>query len=363
MRERTRRALARIEALGEDGAEPDGPESNGILLSWAREMHELNGLIEATTTRTNPGIDPTLHIWGWEIVVYLFLGGLVAGIFVLAAALELRSGERPKGDALRLMPLAALGLLSLGMVALWLDLAHKLRAWRFYLFFHVTSPMSWGAWILVLIYPVGLLHGLGSLDEEQRAWLRGRTPKPLAGLLETAFGWAVGSRRAVLVTSVAMGIALGVYTGLLLGTMPSRILWNSAVLGPLFLASGISTGAAFLLLLPRLDEAERKTLVRWDLLAIGAELALIALLLLGFATSGEAGRWAAAQLLGGPYTAVFWSCVVVLGLLVPLVMEVVEMRRHLPFVAVIPVLILTGGLALRWILLVAGQHSAYRFLP
>ena len=83
-------------------------------------MHEL---IEATTTRTNPGIDPTLHIWGWEIVVYLFLGGLVAGIFVLAAALELRSGEKPKGDALRLMPFAALGLLSLGMVALWLDLA------------------------------------------------------------------------------------------------------------------------------------------------------------------------------------------------------------------------------------------------
>ena len=72
----------------------------------------MNQLLEATTTRTNPGIDPSLHIWGWEIVVYLFLGGLVAGIFVLAAALELKSGEKPRGAALRLMPFAALALIS-----------------------------------------------------------------------------------------------------------------------------------------------------------------------------------------------------------------------------------------------------------
>ena len=322
-------------------------------------MHEL---IEATTTRTNPGIDPTLHIWGWEIVVYLFLGGLVAGVFVLAAALELRSGEKPKGEALRLMPFAALALLSLGMLALWLDLAHKLRAWRFYLFFHATSPMSWGAWILVLIYPVGLLLGLGSMSEAQRAWLRGRTPGALAPLLEKAFAWADGGRRGILLTSVGMGVALGIYTGLLLGTMPSRIAWNSAVLGPLFLASGISTGAALLLLLP-LEEDERKTLVRWDAAAIVAELVLVALMLLGWATSGDAGQWAAAQFLGGPYTAVFFSCVVVLGLLVPLAMEAVEAKRHLPFTVMLPVLILSGGLALRWILLTAGQHSAFRFLP
>jgi formate-dependent nitrite reductase membrane component NrfD len=322
----------------------------------------MNQLLEATTTRANPGIDPSLHAWGWEIVVYLFLGGLVAGIFVLAASLELRSGEKPRGDALRLMPFGALALLSVGMLALWLDLAHKLWAWRFYLFFHATSPMSWGAWILLLIYPVGLLLGLGSMGEAQREWLRGRTPGALKGLLETSFGWADGRRRGILVTSVAMGVALGIYTGLLLGTMPARILWNSAVLGPLFLASGISTGAALLLLLP-LEEKERKTLVRWDALAIVSELVLIALMLLGFATADASGQWAASQLLGGPYTAVFFSCVVVLGLLVPLAMEAAEARRHLPFATMVPVLILAGGLALRWILLTAGQHSAFRFLP
>ncbi|MEO8055919.1 MAG: NrfD/PsrC family molybdoenzyme membrane anchor subunit, partial [Acidobacteriota bacterium] len=164
-----------------------------------------------------------------------------------------------------------------------------------------------------------------------------------------------------LVAAALVGVGLGLYTGLLLGTMPSRLAWNSPVLGPLFLASGISTGAASLLLFP-LDDAERKTLVRWDAIAIGAELVLIVLLFLGWATSGEAGRFAAGSFLGGPYTAVFWSLVVVAGLLVPLAMELLESRRHLPFVALVPVLILGGGLALRWILLLAGQASAYRLL-
>ena len=41
VRERTRRAVARIEALGADGETPDSPEAKGILLSWAREMEEL----------------------------------------------------------------------------------------------------------------------------------------------------------------------------------------------------------------------------------------------------------------------------------------------------------------------------------
>ena len=59
-------------------------------------------------------------------------------------------------------------------------------------------------------------------------------------------------------------------------------------------------------------------------------------MLLGFATAGETGQWAASQFLGGPYTAVFFSCVVVLGLLVPLVMEAVEARRHLPFATMRP---------------------------
>jgi formate-dependent nitrite reductase membrane component NrfD len=191
--------------------------------------------------------------------------------------------------------------------------------------------MSWGAWILVLVYPVGLL-----------LWWQPT--------------WARAHRRGLLLTAVAMGVGLGLYTGLLLGTMPARPLWNSALLGPLFLTSGISSGAALLLLFAS-DEDERRALVRWDVLAIGGELVLIALLFVGWASGGAVPESAAAAFLGGPYTAVFWSLVVVMGLLVPLAMDLVESRRHLAFTAAAPVLVLAGGLALRWVLLVAGQRG------
>ena len=35
-------------------------------------------MLEFTTTRHNPLIDPQLAVWSWEIPVYLFLGGVVA---------------------------------------------------------------------------------------------------------------------------------------------------------------------------------------------------------------------------------------------------------------------------------------------
>ena len=39
---------------------------------------------ELFITRHNHLIDPAMHIWGWEIPLYLFLGGMVAGIMILA---------------------------------------------------------------------------------------------------------------------------------------------------------------------------------------------------------------------------------------------------------------------------------------
>jgi formate-dependent nitrite reductase membrane component NrfD len=125
-------------------------------------------------------------------------------------------------------------------------------------------------------------------------------------------------------------------------------------LGPLFLASGLSTGAAFMLLF-RLTPDERRFATRWDFLAIGLEALLLALFLVGLVTSGQAGKQAAALLLGGPYTAEFWTLVVIAGLGIPLLLEVLETRLHLRATVLAPALVLLGGFALRWIVVSAGQ--------
>jgi formate-dependent nitrite reductase membrane component NrfD len=311
-------------------------------------------LSEIVTTRHNHLIDPSLHVWGWEIPIYLFLGGLAAGLMILGSALELWRGERPRSAAIRWMPFASLVLLSLGMVALFLDLEYKAHVYRFYTAFMPASPMSWGSWILLLVYPAAFLAGAGGIGGSSEG--AGGSAGPL-GLLS----FARTHRRTILWLNIAVGTALGIYTGLLLGTLNARPLWNSIVLGPLFLSSGISTGAAFIMLF-RLDHDEHRQLVRWDLLAIGAELAFIALFLLGLSTGTRLARQAAAQFLGGQWTGLFWSLVVVVGLLVPLGMELIELRRRQTPTLFAPVLILIGGLALRFVLVAAGQESSFAAL-
>ncbi|MBM4394061.1 MAG: polysulfide reductase NrfD [Deltaproteobacteria bacterium] len=292
-------------------------------------------IVETVHGRANPLVDPTLSVWGWEIPVYLFLGGLAAGLMILPAALELARGRRPDSVWVRLGPLLAAALLSLGMGALFLDLEHKLYVWRFYLAFKPASPMSWGAWILVLVYPVAFLAWWDP------AWL---------------------PRRAVLWTAVAAGGALGIYTGILLGAMAARPGWNSAVLGPLFLASGLSTGAALLLLLP-LDARDRHALVRIDAVALVAEAALLGVLLIGFASGDRTAHLAFEHLTTRNWASAFWSLVVVAGISVPLAFEALEIRRKLAFVAVAPVLVLVGGLSLRFVLVLSGQASSFDEFP
>lgn len=310
-------------------------------------MHELD------LSRHSIGIDPHLHVWGWEIPVYLFLGGMAAGAMILLPLLLARPGVRSR--AARWLAFAAPALVSVGMGALFLDLGNKLHAWRFYLAFRPSSPMSWGAWILVAVYPVTLLAGLAALgDEQAEAVAREARRLGLGGAVARARAFALAHASGLRRASIGVGIALGVYTGVLLSTLGARALWGSALLGPLFLVSGVSTGAAFLMLF-RISGEERATLARWDLAAMGVEVALLVLFLAGLASGGAGAQAAAGLVLGGSYTAAFWSLVVVVGLVVPAGLELLEHRLHLWPTLAAPALVLVGGLSLRWILVAAGQ--------
>jgi formate-dependent nitrite reductase membrane component NrfD len=246
------------------------------------------------------------------------------------------------------------------MFMLLLDLENKLNLYRFYFSFEPTSPMSWGAWILIGIYPGTLAFGIALLAQEEAEAICARLgkfgPKKLAKLrLLPRARQALQPHLATLRTAnIVMGIGLGLYTGVLLGTLQARPLWNSTLLGPLFLVSGLSTGAALMMLFP-LREGEHDKLRRWDLLAITAELVLLGLFLIDRTTAGEAGLEQATRFFGGDLTAVFWSLVIVAGLVVPMALEIFEKKAGTKPTLAAPALILTGGLALRWIFVFGGQ--------
>jgi formate-dependent nitrite reductase membrane component NrfD len=306
-------------------------------------------MLELLTTRHNPMIDPSLHVWGWEIPVYLFLGGWVAGAMVLSGWLMQRSPGGARRSVVRTLPWVGLALISLGMLALFLDLEHKLYVWRMYTTFRAASPMSWGGWILIGVYPVLALTAIAGLSPA----LAGAWP-PLGRLAHRLR--EADARRHLGIANVVLGIGLGVYTGILLSSLGARPLWASAALGPLFLVSGLSTGAAFAHLIAR-DPAEQTALLRSDNLFLVTELALIALFLIGLVSAGAAQAQAASLLLGGAFTATFWVLVVGLGIALPLAIQSLVAARRIGHTMVAPVLVMAGGLALRFVIVAAGQAS------
>ena len=143
---------------------------------------------------------------------------------------------------------------------------------------------------------------------------------------------------------------------MLLGSLGARPLWNSALLGPLFLVSGLSAGAAFGHLVAA-DPEERVTLARIDIAALAVEVVLVGLMLLALLGGATAYREAAGLLLGGPYTAVFWVLAVGLGMLLPIVVQTLAVTHRIAHTPVAPLLVLAGGLALRFVIVYAGQAS------
>ncbi len=306
-------------------------------------------MTDLVLTRHNELIDPLVRVWGWEIPVYLFLGGWVAGMMIIVGYFLLRGRHREDTCVCAVLPALSLFVLSLGMGALFLDLEHKRYVWRLYTTFEVTSPMSWGAWILVLVYPT--LAAVFVL----------RPPEILRGIW-TGFDRLtdrLGAPRVVRVvaaTNIVLGVSLGIYTGILLSALGARPFWSSAILGPLFLVSGLSSAAAFTHLVARHVE-ERELLAKSDNVFLVIEFLVIALFLIGLLGASQAHVNAARLVLGGPFTGAFWVLVVGVGIVIPLIIQMLAVSHRIQHTPVGPLLVMAGGLALRFVVVAAGQVS------
>jgi protein NrfD len=304
--------------------------------------------------RMNPNIDPHLHIWHWQIPTYLFLGGLAAGILFFAALYTIQRKEKEYPTAIKVAPLIVPVLLALGLFALFLDLKHKAYFWRLYTTIRLESPMSWGAWVLMLITPLSIIWGAIHVKE---VFPKFKWPIALLDQVEEFFKKYKINLAWVL---IVLSSILGIYTGILFSAFNARPLWNTSILGPLFLTSGLSTGAAAIMLFSK-SHTERQTFAKIDLLLIGIELFLITHMFMGFLASTQVQIDAAKLFLGGSYTAVFWVFVVGIGLVIPAILEILELRKFKIPVVIPAVMVLFGGIMLRFILTNAGQLSRWLY--
>jgi formate-dependent nitrite reductase membrane component NrfD len=304
--------------------------------------------------RNNYLIDPHLHIWHWQIPLYLFLGGLAAGILFFAALFTIMGKEDKYRAAVKIAPHIVPWVLMIGLLALLLDLKHKLYFWRLYTTIRLESPMSWGAWVLMLVTPLSFIWSAIHIKEVFPKWdWKFKILKDLEAFFtkqKVNIAWVMG----------IASIILGVYTGILFSAFNARPLWNTSVLGLLFLSSGLSAGAATIMLFSKKHQ-ERTMFAKIDIGIILVELFLIIHMFMGFLASTQVQINAAELFLGGPWTAPFWIFVVILGMVVPVFLEVLELKKFKIPVVIPASLILFGSLMLRFIIAYAGQESRWLY--
>jgi formate-dependent nitrite reductase membrane component NrfD len=276
--------------------------------------------------------------WEWYIVWYFFLGGIAGGAYALGAILRLMGDQRDAPLA-RMAFLLTLPVLAICPILLTLDLGRPLRFWHmlvdsrtFGLNFKYWSPMSVGAWVLIIFSLFALVSFLDALGS-----LRGSRASFLSGALGRIF----------VIVGAVFGLFLAGYTGVLLSVSNQPIWSDTWALGGLFLASGLSVAAAALTLVARLgrhEESAEAKLSRADRYFTILELALLVVFFLSLGAVGTQflqPRWLA-----------LWV-VVLIGILVPFVLQMASVRRTPVMLAA--VLTLVGGLALRIVVIFGAQ--------
>ena len=297
---------------------------------------------------------PLVPHWGWYVVLYFFIGGLTAGCYAVAAALEAVGDPRDR-NVVRLGYTIAFPGLLVCAVLLILDLGRPERFWHMVFksqffpepIFKHWSVISIGVWVLSVFGLFAFVSFVRVMLESGRLrW------QPLVKLAD---GARALPRPLLLAWSVAgafFAFFLAGYTGVLLvGTVAP--MWHNAIpLGGLFLASALSTSYALLILLlarqgrGHSDPSVAKLALadRW---ALVIEIVLLVLVLVPL------GALARPMLTGG-YGVVFWIGVVLAGLIAPFVLEFagrdVERKHRLR-----AALVLAGGLMLRFVIIMAPQ--------
>ncbi len=349
---------------------------------------------------------PAVH-WGFQIAVYLFLGGLAGGSYItgyvadlLSLRTELEDEYIARRETARWGMYVAVMSIAVGGVALLLHLGQPLRAFYFPITF--TNYGSWmviGTWAIIIFTVWAVVQAFwytfGSEVEGEKGtslifrrlaskYVRldrnGEGRSQLIRWVDWVADFTRPPRTFWLVFG-ALGAGLAVvliaYTALLISAVDSVAMWNRAYLPFIFLMSGISTGIAAATGLTILFEGLSETVHQYSLADDGLiviELLIIGALLGTLDSQGFSGALTQ-HLLNGPYLLYFWGAIIVGGLLLPVVVSLVmtticypegheglseRMHNmiHAGFVAKYA-LVLVGGFFLRFVVLLVAVQQPY----
>jgi tetrathionate reductase subunit C len=278
---------------------------------------------------------------GIPIATYFYLTGLSAGSFIIST-MAYGFGMAKFKPLGKIGVVMATCLLMIAPMILLIDLEQPLRFWHLILYLRITSPITWGTFLLTL-YPINcMIYGYFMFKGD---------------LKRTKFFGLLGIPLALLVHG---------YTGFILALGKARVLWNTAIMPPIFLVSAMVSGLALMILVvivkdfiiqkgknPNRDliYALGKFLVAsivLDLILIGIDLSVLL-------TSTTEAYKAALMLLNGQFSFLFLGVELTAGAIIPLLLFLSPFTKHwIPAYAVASVLVMIGIFAMRCIMVIGG---------
>ena len=320
--------------------------------------------------------------WGTPLFFDLWMAGMAGGAYFAGFLLHAFGVDREK-RLLKGAVYVGVPLVLLGVMTLVIDLGEPMGSWHLFvrlrpllwkvipgsgaasirgwppaLSVYPISPMSMGSWVLVIwstsaVVLMALWFAEAAERPEELGDLLGGVAKALRPLVraEKALTW-IGLLFAILMMT---------YTGVVLSAS-SQPLWETTLLLPaLFVVSATATGVAALIPIGKVAGGRARALEPGMTLlreVLGVLLAIQLVVLVAFViwlnSAGEMG-----PLVSGRQGLLFWIGAVLVGLVIPMVLEFGALARKVEArgasMLVSPILVMLGGFALRAAVIIGGQ--------
>lgn len=269
--------------------------------------------------------------WHATYAIYFFVIGICAGLAFLSYGSWVTPELRPLRVKAAVVSFVLLGVGGLLLIA---DLSQPLRFLNILnpAYLNFSSPLAWGALNIVAFGIASVLY-----------------------LLALKKGDAGRGKLLAAITAL-LALGLPIYTGYDLTVHQSRPVWNTPVIPVLFVAMAIASGSAVGALLAGGHEGAQRVLRQYLMWSCGAVGVMLISILGTTSYGGSAQELTFLILTTGTMGLIFVGAGIVAGTAAPIALLLAPFGRQQVGIALAALLVLLGGAALRYALLMGPQQ-------
>lgn len=270
--------------------------------------------------------------WSGAYAIYFFTIGISAALFFFSTRSWFPTGQAlvPIRTSAAYVSFALLVISGLLLIS---DLSQPMRFFNIMnpAYLNLASPLAWGGLNLISFGIVSVLYVMALKKNDEK---------------NAKFFGVIGS---------LLALGLPVYTGFDLTVHQNRPVWNTPLMPVLFVAMSLVSGAAVASMLAKGKEVALARL-RWHMLWEGGAVGVMLIALLGTTAYGGSGSELTFMFMtSGSLGLIFVGLGILLGTAAPMAVLLTSFGRQHTGILAAGGLLLVGGMALRYSILIGGQ--------